>query len=62
MNRKVRMFDAMFDELNKVDEAQANNFLSHYWDFNRNFWNESLIDEFALRLISSVLLNLRLAT
>ena len=61
MNRKVRMFDVMFDELNKVDEAQANNFLSYYWDFNRNFWNEALIDEFALRLISSVLLNLRVS-
>jgi hypothetical protein len=55
------MFDVMFDELNKVDEAQANNFLSYYWDFNRNFWNEALIDEFALRLISSVLLNLRVS-
>ena len=61
MNRKVRMFDVMFDELNRIDEAQANNFLSYYWNSDRNFWDETLIDEFALRLISSVLLNLRLA-
>ena len=61
MSRKVRMFDVMFDELNRIDEAQANNFLSYYWNFNKNFWDETLIDEFALRLISSTLLNLRLA-
>ena len=61
MNRKVRAFDAIFDELNRIDEAQANNFLSYYWDFDKNFWNESLIDEFALKLISSALLKLRLA-
>lgn len=61
MSRKVRMFDSIFNELNRMDKDQANNFLSHYWDSTKNFWDESLIDEFALNLISSTLLNLRLA-
>lgn len=47
----LEQFDNLFNILNVLDEGMGVNYISHFWDDDRNGWNLELVDEASIRML-----------